>query len=638
MKTEPIVTATVDFSDPAAARAPVYDDVYHPRGGAFEQARQVFLAGNGLPERWQGRARFAILETGFGLGNNFLATWAAWRDDPARCERLTFVSIEKHPLAPADLARAHAASPVPALVRQLLGAWPPPSCNLHCLDFEDGRVRLLLALGDVRVWARALVARIDAFYLDGFAPARNAAMWDRGVFAMLARLAAPEATAATWSAARTVRDGLRVAGFAVRAASGSGGKRDITLARYAPHFVAPAPPGRAMPTTPPSRALVIGGGLAGAMTAAALARQGIACTVIERHREPAAEASGNPAGLFHGAVMGHDGPHARLHRAAALRMTTIARAALSRGVPGRADGLLRLEAKQGWPTMRALLEHQALPPSYVQALDAGGASVLAGTRVLHPAWFYPGGGWIDPAALVRDALATPGVAWRGATQVQRIARDGDDWHVFDGDDRVVDTAPMLVLANAVDALALAALPPRWLKRQRGQVSWCERSAAPWRPLMPVASGGYVLPLPDGRLLFGATSHDDDDDPAIRAGDHADNLARVAPWLGDARLPDVDTLAGRVGWRAVTPDRLPLVGAVPALDALRPTRTDAPRLLPRQIGLWLHSGLGSRGLTTAGLGAELLAAWASGAPWPLEADLVDAIDPARWLVRYGVAPM
>ena len=142
----------------------------------------MFLAGNGLPARWRGRERFTILETGFGLGNNFLATWAAWRDDPARCERLFFVSIEKHPLSAADLARAHAASPAPALARQLIDAWPPATCNLHLLDFEGGRVRLLLAFGDVQAWAREIVARVDAFYLDGFAPARCPAMWDRGVF------------------------------------------------------------------------------------------------------------------------------------------------------------------------------------------------------------------------------------------------------------------------------------------------------------------------------------------------------------------------------------------------------------------------------------------------------------------------
>ena len=631
MRTTPIIAAEVDFSDPGAVRAPAFDDLYHPRGGAFTQAQQVFLAGNGLPERWRGRARFTILETGFGLGNNFLATWAAWRDDPARCERLSFVSIEKHPLSATDLARAHAACPAPALAQQLLAAWPPGTCNLHTLDFEAGRVRLLLAFGDVRAWARELVARVDAFYLDGFAPARNPAMWDRGVFAMLARLAAPGATAATWSAARAVREGLQGVGFEVQAAQDSGGKRDITLARHAPHFKAPSPPGRAVPAQAPNHALVIGAGLAGACTARALAQQGIACTVIDQHAAPAAEASGNPAGLFHGAVMGHDGPHARLLRAAALATQSSVRDALARGVAGCVDGLLRLETRLPLPAMQALIERQALPPRYVQALSATAASHRAGASIAHAAWFYPGGGWADPAALVRDALATPGIAWRGATRVQRIARHGDTWQLFDEAGHAIAEAPLLVLANAADALRLAGLPAQWQRRQRGQVSWTDGGAAPG-PCLPVASGGYLLRLPDGRLLFGATHQADDEDRSVREADHRDNRAKAARLFSGAPLDDGAALHGRVGWRASTPDRLPLVGPAPDPGAPRPVRADAPRLLPRQPGLWLHCGLGSRGLTTAALCAELIAAQVSGAPWPLEADLVDAIDPARWLLR------
>jgi tRNA 5-methylaminomethyl-2-thiouridine biosynthesis bifunctional protein len=637
VKTTPIVPATVDFSDPAAARAPAFDDVYHPRSGAFAQAQQVFLAGNGLPVRWRGRQRFTILETGFGLGNNFLATWTAWRDDPERCERLFFVSIEKHPLSAADLTRAHAASPTPELARQLIDAWPPATCNLHLLDFENGRLRLLLAFGDVQAWARELVAHVDAFYLDGFAPARCPAMWDRVVFTMLSRLATPDATAATWSAARVVRDGLQGAGFTVHAAAGGGGKRDITLARFAPRFTPPAPPGRRIPLQAPSHAVVVGGGLAGAATAAALARQGIACTVIDRHAEPAAEASGNRAGLFHGAVMGHDGPHARLLRAAAMRSESTLRDALTRGVPGCIDGLLRLEGRLALPAMQALLERQALPPRYVQALSAKRASNLAGASVAQPAWFYPGGGWVDPAAVVRDALATPGTTWRGSSAVGRIVRHGDAWQLFDANDHALAEAPLLVLANAGDALRLAALPRAWLQRQRGQVSYGP-STVIGLPRVPVASGGYVLAMGDGSLLFGATHQLDDDEANVCDGDHLDNLAKAARLLGDLPLPDIGTLHGRVGWRAGSADRLPLVGIAPDAHAPRPSRADAPRLLPRQPGLWLHCGLGSRGLTTAALGAELIAAQTSGAPWPLEADLVDAVDPARWLLRSGLAPM
>ncbi|HWH81019.1 MAG TPA: oxidoreductase, partial [Burkholderiaceae bacterium] len=138
MNAEPIEPAELAFDADGTPRSPRYGDIYHPRAGAFTQARHVFLGGNELPARWQGRERFVVLETGFGLGNNFLATWQAWRDDPQRCERLTFISIERHPLTRDDMATAHRVSPVPELAEALQRAWPPLTHNLHRLSFDAG--------------------------------------------------------------------------------------------------------------------------------------------------------------------------------------------------------------------------------------------------------------------------------------------------------------------------------------------------------------------------------------------------------------------------------------------------------------------------------------------------------------------
>ncbi len=627
MKTEPIVAATIDFSQ-GVPRSAEYDDVYHPREGALEQAQAVFLAGNGLPGRWRGRARFTILETGFGLGNNFLATWAAWRSDPLRCDRLHFVSLEKHPPTRDDLARALAASPLPSLTQQLIAAWPPLTPNLHNLCFEGGRLQLLLCLGDATTLGRQLVARVDAFYLDGFAPARNHAMWSPALFKSLAKLAAPDATAATWSAARMVRDGLAAAGFDVQRASGAGSKREITLARYAPRFVPIAPPGRALPSPAPSHAIVIGGGMAGAATARALAQQGVPCTVLDAQTQPATQASGNPAGLFHGTVGADDALHTRWHRAASFAASQWVRASGN----GACNGMLRLNTTQDLAAMRALLAAQRLPSSYVQALDAAQASRSAGVPLTQPAWLFAAGGWADPVALVRDALATPGVTWQGGVRVQSVEHGTEGWCVRDADARLIARAPALVLANADDALRLAGLPPTWAQRVRGQVSWVDASQRARLPHMPIASGAYVLPLPGGGLLIGSTSHPNDDDERLRDADHASNLERARQLLGSAVARDGAALHGRVGWRVVTHDRLPLVGIAPDLQAPQPARRDAPRLLPRVPALYIHSALGSRGLTTAALGGQLLAAQICGAPWPLEADLVDAIDPARMVLR------
>lgn len=628
MKSSPVLAATLAFDDKGVPFSPAFNDVYHPHSGPFAQARQVFLQGNGLPARWQGRAQFTILETGFGLGNNFLATWAAWKDDAHRCERLLFVSLEKHPLSAGDMRRAHAHSSRPDLAEQLMAAWPPLTPNLHALDFEAGRVRLLLGLGDAAPLARDVVASVDAFFLDGFAPAHNEAMWSPDLFKALGRVAAPGATAATWSAARAVRDGLTQAGFAVQLAPGGGAKRDITLATFAPRAPMAIAPSRRCLGARPQRALIIGGGLAGAATAHALMQRSIACTVLDRHAEPAAEASGNPAGLFHGTLAMEDGTHARWHRAASFFAARVVREAVACGVAGAANGFLRLESELDVDAMQRLLDAQALPPSYVQALSADQASEQAGVALPSAAWFYPEGGWVDPRALVAHWLR--GARWMGNTTIQSIEHRDQTWRALDEQGRCVADAPLLVLANAHDALRLTGLPTSALVSRRGQVSWC---APPTQAdainglRLPVASGGYVLCMHDGTVVMGATNTTHDNDSAVREADHAFNVERAMRLLVRAPLPANAALQGRVSWRAVTRDRLPLIGPAPDLQAPAPRRHGV-HLMARRPGLWLHAGLGSRGITTAALGGELIAAQVLGEPWPLEADLADALDPAR----------
>ncbi|MBK1613189.1 oxidoreductase [Rubrivivax gelatinosus] len=632
MKTEPVVPANIAFDAAGQAHAPDFGDCYHPPIGAFEQAQHVFLGGNGLPGRWAGRGRFVVLETGFGLGNNFLATWAAWRDDPARCERLVFVSLERHPPRRADLEAAHRGSQRPELAAALLAAWPAAMPNLHPLAFDGGRVQLLLGFGDAAALLPELHLSADAIYLDGFAPVCNPAMWQPRLFQALGRLCRPGSTAATWSVARPVRDGLAAAGFDVQRVPGIGGKREISVARWAPRFVPPAPPRDAAAVPQARTAIVVGAGLAGAAVAQALAAQGLEVTVLERHARPAAETSGNPAGIFHGTVHADDGPHARLLRAGALLAARDYGALFEAGqVPGSARGLLRLDPGPV-EAMRALAARQRLPADWVRPLDAAETAGLAGVDPGSPAWLYPGGGWCSPPKLAAHWLALPGVRFVGGVTVERVDRAGADWCVFDAAGTLLAQAPVLVLANASEAARLAApwLPGGgWpLRRVRGQVSaW----TGPRPPLqLPLAGGGYALPGPDGGVVFGATSQAGDEDTALRESDHADNLAKLARLTG--LVPPADALAwpGRVGWRLVAEDKLPIIGALPA--AVPEHRAEQPRRWPRHAGLFVCTALGSRGLTLAPLAGRLVAAMATSAPWPLEQDLADAVDPARWLAR------
>ena len=629
----PLQPARIDFSDTQPPSAPDYGDIYHPRAGALGQSRHVFLGGNGLPGRWAGRRRFVVLETGFGLGHNFLATWAAWQQDARRCDQLWYVALDRHPPRRADLARVHAQSTLPDLAAQLLRQWPPLTPDMHLLDFDGGRVRLLLALGDIADVLPELIASVDAFYLDGFAPDRNPAMWDAWRLRQLPRLAAPGATVATWSVASALHDGLSAAGFTVQKAPGFGGKREMTLGRFEPRFSNPAPPGR-QALAGVQRVAVVGAGLAGSAVAAALAARGLQVQVLERRGGPARESSGNAGGLFHGVVHAHDGAHARWLRAAALHTARVLRPLVASGaVPGAVGGLLRGEHELAPAAMQQLLARLALPADY---LRVAGWPAPAGSR---SAWFYPDGGWAAPAALCAAWLQHPAIALRCGQAVQQLQRGDHGWQLLGEAGQVLAEADAVVVCNAADVPRLLGPGAAWpVQSVRGQTTLLPAHLPvhlPGLPALPhpLADGGYALQLADGSLLCGATSQRDDADPTLRAADHQHNLATLQRLTGWAGTVDPAGLDGRVGWRLQSDDRLPLLGPVPdGLVAAGSRPADQPRRVPRQPGLCVFSALGSRGITQAALGAEVLASWLTGDPVPLPATLVDALDVARFSSR------
>jgi len=666
VNTTPIRAAAIVNDADGTPRSADYGDVYHSRAGALAQARHVFLDGDALAGRWRGRERFVVLETGFGLGNNFLATWAAWRADAQRSRQLHVVAIEGSPPSRVDLAGAARDPLLAPLAVELAEHWPPLTCNLHRIAFESGRVELLLALGDVAAWLPQLVGRVDAFFLDGFAPARNPAMWDARLFKAMARLAVPGATVATWTAARAVRDGLRSAGFAVENAPGTGGKRDITRGRFAPHFTpraaarqaralsearrAPASTTAGTRDSPGGEALpvvIVGAGLAGCALAQALAERGRSSLLLERGTAIALEGSGNAAGIFHGVVHRGDGRHARFHRAAAFAARAAVRDAIDRsGTRGSVAGLLRIASDgASRDELQATVDALGLPADYVRAVDANGASRLAGVPIAGAAWHFPHGGWVDPRGLAAAWLGSAGrrCQLRSCCSVASLARVDDRWTLRDANDETIATAETVVLCNAGGALDLLGRPPWPIEPQRGQVSSIEAARLPSGtvPRLPVAGAGYVLPEIDGAVWFGASAQWNDFDLSLRAGDHRANLGRFTRLVGTAAAPELAGMSGRTSLRWVSQDRLPVIGAVPAALALgagssvatkAPGRLDQPRVVPRAPGLYVFTALGSRGIASASLGAQILAAAIADAPAPVEADLLDAIDPARFLVR------
>ena len=597
-----IAPARLEFRDGVPYSA-VYGDIYHSADGGAGQARHVFLQGCGLPQAWANRASFVILETGFGTGLNFLATWAAWRDDPARPARLHFLSVEKHPFRAEDMARLHAQWPeLAALSTDLLANWPALMPGFHRIALDGGRVQLTLMLGDAADCLPQLQAGIDAFYLDGFAPECNADLWQPGLFEALARLAKPGAMAATYTVAAPVRQGLTEAGFVCDKRAGYGRKRHCLSARFA---------GTSgwVEAAAPRHVAVIGAGVAGAATAHALAQRGLDVTVLERAGAPAQAASGNPVAVFRPVISRDDNRATRLTRAAFLH--DLRAWAMLAGVEWARCGVLHLakDADAATKQQQALAE-TAPPADFARWVDVAEARELANWPVAAPGVFFPTAGWVVPGSLCRSWLDHPAIRLQTGCPVARVEAISAGWRVVDREGAVLAEADAVVLANARDALDLAPGQAWPLHTVRGQITQLPPGSLPEIQRV-ISREGYVAP--GARPLVGATYEHDDEDTTPRPQSDLANLARLEVILPGARARfAADAVSGRASLRATLPDRLPMAGAVGG-----------------QAGLYVAAGYASRGVVWASLLGEALADLMTGQPLPLEDDLVRAIAPGRF---------
>ncbi|MDP2135258.1 MAG: bifunctional tRNA (5-methylaminomethyl-2-thiouridine)(34)-methyltransferase MnmD/FAD-dependent 5-carboxymethylaminomethyl-2-thiouridine(34) oxidoreductase MnmC [Sulfuritalea sp.] len=638
----PLVPAEPAVAGDGTPYSRLYDDVYHSAHGGLEQARHVFLAGNDLPARWAGTDRFVILETGFGLGLNFLATWQAWRNSDTK-GRLHFISAEMHPFRREDLAGLLAPYPELAdLAEQLLRQWPPLTSGFHRLHFADGRVTLTLLLGDARVLLPQLAAKLDAVFLDGFAPARNPDLWSPAVLAAITRACHPGTTLATWSVAGDLRRTLNQMGWNTETRPGFGTKREMLRGTRSGAALPTPTSGTVLPAPTPGvarhsgqrRAAVIGAGLAGTAISERLASRGWQVELFERRSAPAQEASGNPAGILLPHLAKDDALAARLSRACYLY--ALRHFAAHADIRWSPCGVLQIARDQAHEALqRRTVADLDLPADFAGFIARDAASTLIGQDLAHGGWWFPGGGWVDPGSVCRSLLQAgrARVQARFNTEVASLRQTAHGWELFDADQRLLTDTPHVVLANAHAASRLLnhALP---LTPIRGQVSYLPTQ---WRERLAflrhvVCRAGYVTPSQAGTVCFGASFDSGNTSLASRLADHAGNLQRLDELLpGTAKDIDPALLDGRVGLRCAAPDRLPLVGTLPDTNA----RTDKAATLdnlPRRAGLHALLGLSARGMVWAPLAAELLASQMAGEPLPVEWDLARAVDPARFHLR------
>ncbi|OSR71066.1 tRNA 5-methylaminomethyl-2-thiouridine biosynthesis bifunctional protein MnmC [Pseudomonas syringae pv. actinidiae] len=646
--------ALIDWDEHGNPCSRDFSDVYFSTESGLDETRHVFLVQNDLRRRFTELPtgeRLIIGETGFGTGLNFLCAWQLFDECALDGARLHFVSVEKYPLSQGDLQRALVLWPeLSRFADPLLEQYVAIHEGFQRLVFDNGRVTLTLLIGDALQMLPQLDGKIDAWFLDGFAPAKNPEMWTPELFAELARLSTPGTTIGTFTSTGWVRRSLNAAGFKMKRVPGIGHKWEVLRGAFVawPEGVAPVPaakPWFARPTllAGERKALVIGAGLAGCATAQSLAQRGWQVSLLERHAAPAQEASGNPQGVLYLKLSAHGTALSQLILSG-FGHTRRLLERLQRGVEWDACGVLQLT----FDDKEALRQQQlaeAFPESLLHLLDQPAAEVQSGIALNSGGLFYPEGGWVHPPALCHAQIQHANIRLIAHHHALELRRVDDQWQVW-SDTQLIDSAPVVVLAGAADIKQFSQSAELPLKRIRGQITSLPQTGASAALRTVVCAEGYVAPARLGEHTLGASFDFNSVDLTPNVADHLGNLALLQEISADlaSRLEAADRppeqLQGRAAFRCTSPDYLPIVGPladreafVQAYAALGKDARQVPDITcPWLDGLYVNSGHGSRGLITAPLCAELIAAWLDNEPLPLPRSVAEACHPNRFALR------
>ena len=656
MKQNAIQPANLEFNAEGTPVSRDFDDVYFSNDNGLEETRYVFLDGNHLGTRFPEHPRrlFVVAESGFGTGLNFLTLWQAFdcfraAYPEATLQRLHFISFEKFPLTAHDLRLAHQRWPELAhWAEQLQTQWPPAIGGCHRLILDDGRVTLDLWLGDINDLTDKLDdsmnQKVDAWFLDGFAPAKNPDMWSPHLFSAMARLARPGATLATFTSAGFVRRGLQEAGFTMRKTKGFGRKRDMLVGVMEQDLAIPAQaPWFARRASTSREVAIVGGGIASALLSLALLHRGWQVTLYCADEAPATGASGNRQGALYPLLSAHDPALFQFFPAA----FTFARR-LYDSLPVAFDhdwcGVTQLgwdeKSQQKITQMLSL----GLPEDIAHAVTAQQVAETAGVDTGCGGIQYPLGGWLCPAELTSAAIAlgqSRGLTVHYAHKVQSLSRTAH-WELRFADGKEAQHASV-VLANGHHISQFTQTASLPVYPVGGQVSHIPTAPQLSKLRQVLCYDGYLTPQnpSNGHHCIGASYHRGETDMQYSEADQQQNRQRLVDCFPDASwAKEVDVSEGqaRCGVRCATRDHLPMAGNVPDYDATLEVYQDLADSKETAVSAPVHpelfmlGGLGSRGLCSAPLLAEALAAQMSDEPVPLDRVTLAGLNPNRLWVR------
>lgn len=627
-----------------------FNDIYFSHDDGMAETEYVFLSQNDLPERWRGKPHFTIAETGFGTGLNFLTSVYHWLKTADQNACLYYFSVEKYPLTKADLKRGLSAWPVlEDLLTEFLEHYPPAVGSFHHIPLFNHRVVLTLMFGEVETILNQMKAHVDAWYLDGFAPDKNPEMWTESVFKHIKNLSNLGTTFSSFTAVGRVRRALQKVGFEVEKVKGFAKKREMCRGKLShktdqnidlPWFEI------GQSEYQNKHAIIIGAGLAGVSTAWALAKRGWHIDLVEQNGDIAQGGSGNPLGILIPRISLNESVESAFYAAAYIKaiceLNDLKKADST--FFWQQSGVLQLAINQ---RILKQIEQLSCADDFVQALSAKRASEIAGIAINCKALYFPLAGWLNPSDLCSRLIksAKGRIKLHFNTTVSRLFFQNGLWHCKDKRDQLQLKSEVLVLANAAQALQFQESSWLPIEPARGQVTSIPVTEQSKNIHSAICYEGYILPEDHGKHLIGATFSRGDHDTELRDEDDRENLRHLMqqfPGTFNFNAPEgkKSVVKSRAGIRAVTPDRMPLVGPVADIDYFKTRYHDfykgkSSAIYPKAQylnGLYINVGHGAKGLCSSFLSAELLASQINNEGLPVSQAVQNALNPSRFIIR------
>jgi len=648
-----------------------FGDVYYSTADGYQASHYHFQQQTSLSTRWKKlkpQQTFTIIETGFGTGLNFFTTWRNWQENAKKDTHLFYISTELHPLKPEQIQQAIFHWPeLRSLLDQFLSQYPAPTQGFHQRQFKSDKLTLLLLYGDATESLSELTHPADTWFLDGFDPKKNPQLWSNNLFCQIERLSKPNTNLATCTSNTEVQNKLISHHFQITKKPGFEKKTAMLVATFQSATPSLTQPIQKKPwftnkdqsQVKQKYATIIGAGIAGMCSAAALAQRGWQVTILEKNQHVAQEGSGNPWGALYTRFNTHKSPVNQFFQSS-FSYTTDYMKALHEQTPDQTFwdpcGLFQCAFSDKEEQQFQTMDNNGFwPKSLLNYLTAEQASDLTGISIDRPGLWIPRSGRVSPRAFCQHLLDLhPNIQLHCNQEVSDLiqtVKDGEpSWQLNDLNGKLILESPVVIIANAQSAKNFS--PTQYLPTSqiRGQLSFVPSTQASRKLSTIVSYEGYILPadpVPNepSRHLMGATFHPKDVAPNLRAEDHQQNLHQLAQISAElaAQLESntpLESLGGRVAFRCQSADYLPIVGPIPVMDQFKQDyaglragklKIDYPpgAYLP---GLYCNVAHGSKGLISAPISAEVIAAHIENTPQPLPSNLIQAIHPARFVIR------